>query len=171
MTGSLFLDSFRYERYGPGEFNGKTSIGRSFLPTPRRNFWVEVFAMNEEIDPRSDEDFDARIRRLRGGDAASTGVADGGGGSDAQRSGMALAGRIGTEMIAALGVGIGIGLLLDRWLDTKPWLMIVFTLLGSMAGFFSIYRLAKGYQYKAGYGGKSGGWGKDDKSGIDAGKD
>jgi ATP synthase protein I len=81
---------------------------------------------------------------------------------------MALAGRVGTEMIATLGVGIGIGLLLDRWLDTKPWLMIVFTLLGSMAGFLSIFRLASGSKYSAGYsppGGKGG------KSGIDAGKD
>jgi ATP synthase protein I len=129
---------------------------------------VEVFVVNEEKNPQSEDDLEARINRLRGHDAGSIGVEDGIGRNETQRSGMALAGRVGTEMIASLGVGIGIGLLLDRWLDTKPWLMIVFTLLGSMAGFLSIYRLASGYKYSAGYsppGGKGG------KSGIDAGKD
>ena len=124
--------------------------------------------MNEEKNPQSDDDFEARVHRLRGHDAGSIGVEDGVGRSKTGQSGMALAGRIGTEMIAALGVGICIGLLLDRWLDTKPWLMIVFTLLGSMAGFLSIYRLTNGYKYKAGY---SPGKGKSGKSGIDAEKD
>jgi ATP synthase protein I len=132
---------------------------------------VEFFAMNEEIDPRSDEKFEARIRRLRGHDAGSNGVEESGEVLAARRSGLALAGRIGTEMIAALGVGIGIGIFMDRWLDTKPWLMIVFTLLGSMAGFLSIYRVANGFKYGAGY--RRGGQASDksDTSGIDAEKD
>ena len=36
-------------------------------------------------------------------------------------------------------VGVAIGLLLDNWLETKPWLMIVFFLLGSAAGFFEYF--------------------------------
>lgn len=128
--------------------------------------------MNEEIDPRSDENFEARIRRLRGHDAGSNGVEESGEVLAARRSGLALAGRIGTEMIAALGVGVGIGIFMDRWLDTKPWLMIVFTLLGSMAGFLSIYRIANGFKYGAGYRRGSGQESdRSDKSGIDAEKD
>ena len=112
--------------------------------------------MNEEKNPQSGDDLEARINRLRGPDTGAVGVEDGAGQGEVQRTGLALAGRVGTEFVATLGVGISIGLLLDRWLDTKPWLMIVFTLLGSMAGFLSIHRLAGGYKYSAGYGGKGG---------------
>ena len=121
--------------------------------------------MNEEMNPQSGDDFETRINRLRGHVTGSAGVEGRAGRAEVQRTGLALAGRVGTEFVAALGVGIGIGLLLDHWLETKPWLMIVFTLLGSMAGFLSIYGLAGGYKYSAGYGGK------DKRTSDDTGKD
>ena len=121
--------------------------------------------MSEEKNPQSGDDFETRINRLRGHNTGAAGVEGRGGRGEVQRTGLALAGRVGTEFVAALGVGISIGLLLDRWLDTKPWLMIVFTLLGSMAGFLSIYRLAGSYKYSAGYGVK------DEKTSDDTGKD
>ncbi len=49
--------------------------------------------------------------------------------------------RAGVEVVSALGVGIGIGYLLDRWLGTWPWLFLVFFVLGSLAGIGNVYRL------------------------------
>jgi len=35
----------------------------------------------------------------------------------------------------------GVGWLLDRWLGTKPWLMVVGLVLGAVAGFYQFVRL------------------------------
>ena len=48
--------------------------------------------------------------------------------------------RIGVELVSALLVGVGIGWLLDRWLGTQPWLLILFFLLGAGAGVLNVYR-------------------------------
>ena len=42
---------------------------------------------------------------------------------------------IGIEMGAALVVGMGIGWFLDRAFGTKPWLLVIFTGFGIVAGF------------------------------------
>jgi ATP synthase protein I len=44
-------------------------------------------------------------------------------------------------VVSALGVGIAVGLLLDRWLGTKPWLFLLFFVLGAAAGILNVYRL------------------------------
>jgi len=51
--------------------------------------------------------------------------------------------QIGISIIACLAVGIFLGWLLDRWLGTTPWLLLVFTLLGIGAAFKSIFDFAK----------------------------
>lgn len=48
--------------------------------------------------------------------------------------------RLGTEMVAATLIGLGVGWQLDRWLTTKPWLTLVFFLFGVAAGFLNLYR-------------------------------
>lgn len=48
--------------------------------------------------------------------------------------------RIGIEMVSAVAVGVGIGWLLDRWLGTKPWLMVLFFFMGAAAGILGAYR-------------------------------
>ena len=45
-----------------------------------------------------------------------------------------LAFRFMIDLLAGLGLGVGIGWLLDRWLDTMPLFLIVFMLLGFAAG-------------------------------------
>jgi ATP synthase protein I len=50
--------------------------------------------------------------------------------------------RLGTEFIAAILVGAGMGYLLDLWLKTSPWLMLVMLLVGFAAGVLNVVRSA-----------------------------
>ena len=61
-----------------------------------------------------------------------------------QTYGYSMAVRIGTEMVAALIVGVGIGYSLDNWLETKPLFLVVFFFLGAGAGTLNVYRAARG---------------------------
>jgi ATP synthase protein I len=66
--------------------------------------------------------------------------------SNERGSFMGSAFRLGTELVAAVVVGTIIGFILDSWFDTKPWLIIVFFFLGSVAGILNIIRTAKRMQ-------------------------
>lgn len=68
-----------------------------------------------------------------------------------QGSAAGLAFRIGVELVSALAVAVGIGWLLDDWLGTRPWLLLVFILLGTAAGILNVYRVTRGYGHQAGY--------------------
>lgn len=48
---------------------------------------------------------------------------------------------VGIAMVAATFIGFGIGYYLDQWLDTRPWLTLVFLGLGIVAGFRNVYIL------------------------------
>ncbi|NQV99255.1 MAG: AtpZ/AtpI family protein [Rhodospirillales bacterium] len=74
-------------------------------------------------------------------------------GNDESEKGNALglAFRVGVELISAVAVGTAIGWGLDRWLDTRPWLMLVFFVIGGAAGILNVYRMARGFGYAAGY--------------------
>lgn len=60
---------------------------------------------------------------------------------ESQAFGLGLAMRLGTELVVATMIGVGIGYGLDRWLGTQPWLLLLFLLLGSVAGFKNVYRM------------------------------
>ena len=57
-------------------------------------------------------------------------------------SGMGRGMRLGTEFIAAILVGAVAGYLLDRWLNTAPWIMLVMLLVGFAAGVLNVVRSA-----------------------------
>ena len=59
--------------------------------------------------------------------------------------------RIGVELVAALVIGVGFGLFLDSWLETKPWFMLTFFLLGAAAGLFNVYRVVRNQGGAVGY--------------------
>lgn len=66
-------------------------------------------------------------------------------------SGMGLAVHIVVELVVALVVGVGIGLLLDNWLEIAPLFLVVFLFLGAVAGFLNVYRLVSGVGLAVGY--------------------
>lgn len=69
----------------------------------------------------------------------------------ASMPGLGRAFRTGIELVSALAVGVGIGFLLDKWLDTTPWFLVVFFFLGSAAGILNVYRAASGFGLAPGY--------------------
>lgn len=57
-------------------------------------------------------------------------------------AGMTLAFRLGSEFVAGVLVGAGLGWVIDRFLGIAPWGMIVFMLLGFGAGIANMMRAA-----------------------------
>ncbi len=94
------------------------------------------------------EELDARLRQARGRHPEREG---GGLGGRRGASGIGFAFRIGVEIVAAVAIGFGIGWLLDEWLGTRPWLMVVFFFFGSAAGMLNVYRTMRGLGHGVGY--------------------
>ena len=57
--------------------------------------------------------------------------------------GISFAFRIGVEIVAAIIVGVVIGIYVDKYLGTKPFGLIIFFILGALAGFLNIYRVMR----------------------------
>jgi ATP synthase protein I len=55
-----------------------------------------------------------------------------------RKSGLAYAAAF--SLFAAVVVGLAIGWLLDRWLGTRPWLLVAGIVLGAAAGFYEFIR-------------------------------
>ena len=70
--------------------------------------------------------------------------------SDSEKRGsfMGSAFKLGTELVAAVGVGTIIGFILDSWFGTKPWLILIFFFVGVIAGILNVIRSAKNMQSK-----------------------
>ncbi|ABD53683.1 AtpZ/AtpI family protein [Jannaschia sp. CCS1] len=66
-----------------------------------------------------------------------------------QHSQAQLAWRMVIELVAGLGIGFGIGYGLDWAFGTTPWLMVVFVLLGFIAGVKTMIGSAKEVQQDA----------------------
>ena len=48
--------------------------------------------------------------------------------------------RVGVEMMVATLIGAAMGYALDKYLGTRPWLLMVGVLLGGAAGCLTVYR-------------------------------
>ena len=102
---------------------------------------------DDRNEPPADEaELSARLQRLgeRLGQHQSDRPSenDPGGAADADRSALARGLRLSAEFVAGVLVGAAFGWLLDRWLGTTPWGMIVFLLLGFAAGVLNVVRAA-----------------------------
>ena len=90
---------------------------------------------SDRLPPQPLRDLDDRIRQAREKSDAGKRRRD----SEGMGAGL----RISVELAAAVAVGTGMGIVLDRWLGTSPWLLIVFFILGCAAGFRNVYRTAQ----------------------------
>ena len=106
--------------------------------------------MTEDKPKTTLEDLDARLRQAQARRAPGK-SRHGETRAEGSQSGMGIALRIGVELVAGLIVGTGVGWLLDRWLGTAPWLMILFFVLGAAAGMMNVYRTMSGIGHGVGY--------------------
>ncbi len=100
--------------------------------------------MSDNEKPPDLAGLDARLREARARQDAEAGTKERG-------AGLGIAFRVATELVAGLVVGAGIGWLLDFWLGTRPWLMIVFFLLGAAAGMMNVFRLVSRQGHAVGW--------------------
>ena len=97
------------------------------------------------------EDFDTRLRAARARHDAEQARRKGGDAPETKWQAIGFALRVGSELVTATVVGVGIGWLLDWWLGTTPWLMVLFLFLGGGAGVMSVYRLVEGQDQSVGW--------------------
>jgi len=79
-------------------------------------------------DPERLDDFDRRLRAARGTERDSNGDADG------RRLNYGPGVQAGVDMVAGVLGGLLVGWALDSWLGTAPVLLVVFLILGGVAG-------------------------------------
>jgi ATP synthase protein I len=90
-------------------------------------------------DPHSTlGDIESRLQKAR---EKNQPKASGSAANDSSAIGVAL--RLGVEFVVGIALGSIIGVLLDKWLGTSPWLFLVFFLLGMGAGFLNVFRAAR----------------------------
>ena len=53
------------------------------------------------------------------------------------------ASTVGIQLVLSTFVGFGMGYFLDRFLGTSPWLTAIFLILGIVAGFRELLRVAR----------------------------
>jgi ATP synthase protein I len=54
--------------------------------------------------------------------------------------------KMSTELVSAVAVGTIIGFILDKTFGTKPWLILIFFLVGVIAGIVNVFKSAKNMQ-------------------------
>jgi ATP synthase protein I len=94
--------------------------------------------MTRGNQPPELQDLDARLRAARAREEAGADRPDES--ALPAESGTGVGYRVGIELFAGMLFGGGIGWLLDHWLGTKPWLMVVLFILGAAAGLLNSYR-------------------------------
>ena len=95
--------------------------------------------MDDPDDPSSLQDLDRRLKAAR---ERRQGASKPGRHAISSR-GMNVGFRIAVELLAALVVGVGLGVVLDRWLGTSPWLLILGFFLGCGGALNNVMRTAK----------------------------
>ena len=62
---------------------------------------------------------------------------------DSNSSKLGIAFKISTEIVAAIAVGLVIRMIVDNYFNTKPFGLIIFFILGALAGFLNVYRVMR----------------------------
>ena len=50
---------------------------------------------------------------------------------------------VGIMFPVSIALGAAMGYMLDKWLNTDPYLLVIFTLYGVAAGFWNLYKVTK----------------------------
>ena len=51
------------------------------------------------------------------------------------------------ELVTGMALGFFLGIMLDNYLQTKPLMLIIFIVLGTVIGFYNMYKTLKKYGY------------------------
>jgi ATP synthase protein I len=133
------LDTKMRQLYVARDFEGSIFLGFPGL-TGVRDAMRETESHDEEERVRQQSRIlKDKIARAQGQFAAESAKVPRFG---SEMTGMGRGMRLGTEFIAAILVGAVAGFLLDRWLNTAPWLMLVMLLIGFAAGVLNVVRAA-----------------------------
>lgn len=98
--------------------------------------------MADERDRKRLQALEHRIARARGHQTSGSRLEE-------SHSMASLAWRMVIELVAGLGIGFGIGYGLDMLTDTRPWFMVLFTLLGFAAGVKTMMASAQQFQKRS----------------------
>lgn len=103
--------------------------------------------MSDDPQPSPLRDFEERLKELRGKyeSPARKGAAG------EPTTGLGVAFTVTTYLVTGIAVGAGLGWMLDVWLNTKPWLFVVFFFLGAASGMLNVYRMSAGIGMALGY--------------------
>ena len=55
--------------------------------------------------------------------------------------------NISIELITGIGLGVFLGLIIDNYLQTKPLMLIICFILGTLVGFLNMYKTLKRYKF------------------------
>jgi F0F1-type ATP synthase assembly protein I len=50
-------------------------------------------------------------------------------------------------LITGIALGVFFGLIIDNYLQTKPLMLILFFILGTLVGFYNMYKTLKKYKF------------------------
>jgi len=93
-------------------------------------------------DPIAEDDriksLEERLKRAEAIEQVRTGTGQTGGTDESYR----LGNRVLAELIGGLVGGALIGFVLDKWIGTSPWLLLVFLFLGIIVAFRNIIRIS-----------------------------
>lgn len=92
------------------------------------------------------DDFDARLALAKGAHAERTRFVDG-----QRKAGYGMAFAIAADLVGGLAGGAFLGWLVDRWLESAPFGMIAFFILGALAGMWNVFRTVRGYDMSLGF--------------------
>lgn len=98
--------------------------------------------MADEPDPDRIRALEERLAKAKTGESTASAI------GEAHRQGQ-LAWRMVIELVAGLLIGFGLGYGIDWALGTQPWFMLIFTLLGFVAGIKTMLRSAAEVQEQA----------------------
>jgi ATP synthase protein I len=119
-----------------------SSAGGSDGSEPRRG---EISPEEREALKRRAESIGQRLDDVKARGPAPMSDAD----REARGSALGQAFKISIELIAGVAVGGFIGWILDRQLGTRPWLLVLFLVLGFAAGMLNTIRSARRMQAQA----------------------